>query len=62
MIKSNSVYYKKDIKRAVKELMDRICYPNKPLNTFAYAREIKEIIIDIFGKELTTDKHKRLGK
>lgn len=39
----------KRILKLIKEFENQFCYPNKPINTFQYARELKEGI-----EELTT--------
>ena len=54
-IEADNGYLEEDVKEAVKELISRTCCPNKPLNTFEYAREIEEIIKEIFGPALTGD-------
>jgi len=47
--------FNKKVEEFVRRIIRRCCTPNKPINTFEYAREIKEIIQEekdeIFGEE-----------
>jgi hypothetical protein len=40
----------KDILEMLKEFERQFCYPNKPMNTFQYARELKEGVEELTQK------------
>ena len=48
----NMVVPVQDVKEFLRRIINRLCYPNKPINTFEYAREIKAVIEDEAGKSL----------
>jgi hypothetical protein len=52
LLESGDRYYtEKDIAEFIQTIIKRCCRPNKPINTFKYAREIEEIILEEAGSK-----------
>lgn len=45
-------YEEEDVKEFIQTIIKRLCYPNKPINTFEYARQIKQTIEEEAGDKL----------